>query len=209
MKVFIIAIIALASITGSNAQQFWRACGTSPAPTSVTSPNCGTSCVVTRDQNLIATAVFTPTEAHATLTSRFVAVIAGIEAPLETADACPQVTGGCPRAAGVQTTWNINVPIDNSVPQLTNVPVRGALDKSLFFHHFFKNSLNILQFHFLMAKPLLFASKSPQLSTCKFDLSSFFYTCIIMYNQFMISDSSLSQSLSYPSYQPSYLCCVY
>lgn len=124
MKVFIFALVALVAIHGSHS--FSRPCGANPFPTSVTSNNCdATSCTVNRGQSLTATAVFTPTQAHSSVTRTYVANVGGIDITLASGEACAQINGGCPIAAGSSTTWNINVPIDNSLPALQGVPVRG------------------------------------------------------------------------------------
>lgn len=126
MKAFILALIVCLAINGSQAQ-FWRACPSGPGASAVTSSNCdGTSCTVTRGQSLIATATFTPSATHSTLTSRYVAVIANVEQELQSGDnACLDVTGGCPVSGGAPHTWNINVEVESFLPQLNNVPVRG------------------------------------------------------------------------------------
>lgn len=122
MKAFAIVLIALFAVNGSSA--FWTNCGTT-APTSVTSANCGaTTCSVTRGSGLVATANFNSPAAHATLTSRYVATVAGLDLVLKSGDACADISGGCPVAAGA-VTWNINVVVEATLPALSAVPVTG------------------------------------------------------------------------------------
>lgn len=122
MKAFAIVLVALFAVNGSSA--FWTNCGPT-TPTSVTSANCGaTSCSVTRGSSLVATANFNSPAAHSTLTSRYVATVAGLDLVLKSGDACADISGGCPVAAGA-VTWNINVVVDGALPVLAAVPVTG------------------------------------------------------------------------------------
>lgn len=131
MKVFILALVTLIAISSSNAQGIWSACPrvSPPSSVTVTSPECTPICTIARGESLEAKVVFTSAAAHTTLTSRFVANFSGFEIVLEESDACPQIIGGCPTTANVETTWDINLLIDESTPQITGVPVRGELYK--------------------------------------------------------------------------------
>lgn len=130
-----VVLTVLLALSGADA--FWRCCANQPGavcPTNIVSPACsGARCVVTRGEQLVADATFTPVRAHNRLDVEVTATALGITVPLPVPppsdNACNDmyrggVFVGCPTVPNVEHVWRINYQVPTTIPAFNTAVVR-------------------------------------------------------------------------------------
>jgi hypothetical protein len=108
---------------------FWSACaGTGmKAPVNIVSALCSdVSCVATRGGDMSGQIFIAFTSSHSNLIASARAFLGGnwVNIPVTPPEACPQMSPGCPTQAGTTHVWNMNIPLDDTVPAFQNSRVQ-------------------------------------------------------------------------------------